>query len=300
MEAAAAEFAPAVRPLGASRGASSSSLSAPDAALPRNGHEPYPGSLSADGGGWPSLGPGGAAAQGEPGRGLPDQAQERGGGPRDGTRGNGQAERAWPGLGQSAVSSQQGDRVDDAWPRLEAAGQAAQSPSNGIAHSSGAIEGGADAAWGDQSERAAAGAGPHGLESHPDSNRSAEDLSEAAGRSASDSQAAGEADDEEGLGDSADIFDEAAGPESQWSAPAPARPADPLAPWGGYGAGAKRGAKLKGKGACARKGDMPGVSLSVLDLSISSSTKEGSPGPVLNVPSFSICLALQCLAGLNI
>lgn len=300
MEAAAAEFAPAVRPLGGSRGASSSSLSAPDEALPRSGHDPNPGGLSADDCGWPSLGPGGAATQGKPGRGLPDQAQDRGGGPRERACSDGQAERAWPGPDRNAVSLQQDAGGEDAWPRLDAPGQASQSPSNGNAHGSGASEGGADAAWGDQPERAAAGAGPHGLGSHPGSNRSAEDLSEAAGRSASGSQAAGDAYDDEGLGDSADLFNEAAGPESQWSAPAPARPADPLAPWGGYGAGAKRGAKLKGKGACACKGDVPGVSLSVLDLSISSSTKEGSPGPVSNVPSFSICLALQCLAGLNI
>ena len=251
MEAAAAELAPAVWPLGGSRGASSSSLSAPDETLQVNGRDPNPGGLHADDGGWPSLGPGGAAGQGEPGLGLPDQARERGGGPRDRAWREGQAERAWPGLGQSAVSSQQGACGDDAWPRLEAPGQASQSPSNGNEHSSGAIEGSADAAWGDQPERAPARAGSPGLGSDPGSKPSAETLSEAAGRSASGSQAAGDADDDEGLGDSADLFDEAAGPEAQWSAPAPARPADPLAPWGGYGAGAKRGAKVKGKGACA-------------------------------------------------
>ncbi|KAK9832693.1 hypothetical protein WJX81_000845 [Elliptochloris bilobata] len=43
------------------------------------------------------------------------------------------------------------------------------------------------------------------------------------------------------------LFDEAADPE-QWNAPARVRPADPLGPWGGYGAGPKRVAKLKGKG----------------------------------------------------
>ena len=257
MEAAAAEFAPAVRPLGGSRGASSSSLSAPDEALPRNGHEPNPRGLSADDGGWPSLGPGGAAAQGEPARGLPGQTQERGGGPRDRARGGGQAERAWPGLGQNSDSTQQGACGDDAWPRLEAPGQASQSPSNGNTHGSEAHEGAADAAWGDQPERAAAGAGPQSLSSDPVPKSSAETLSDAAGRSVSGNQAAGDADDDEGLGDSADLFNEAAGPESQWSAPAPARPADPLAPWGGYGAGAKRGAKVKGKGAVAAAQERP-------------------------------------------
>lgn len=279
MEAAAAELAPAKRPLGGSRGASSSSLSAPDEVPPRNGHDPNPGSLSADDAGWPSLGPGGAAAQGEPLGGLPGQAKERGGSPQDRGRRDGRAERAWPGLDHSAVSSQQRACGNDAWPRLEAPGQAAQSPSNGNAHGSGAIEGAADAAWRDQPERDAAGAGPHGLGCHPGSNRSAEDLSEAAGRSAPGSQAAADADDDEGLGDSADLFDEAAGPESQWSAPAPARPADPLAPWGGYGAGAKRGAKVKGKGACAHKGGNAWVSSLVwmLELMLSSSTKETIP-----------------------
>ena len=284
MEAAAAELAPAVRPLGGSRGASSSSLSAPDETLHVNGHDPNPGGLHADDAGWPSLGPGGAAAQGEPARGLPDQAQERGGGPRESARGDGQAERTWSGLGQSAVPSQQGGGGDDAWPRLDAPGHVRQSPSNGNAHSSGALEGGADAAWGDQPELVTAGAGPHGLGSHPGSYRSAADLSEAAGRSASGSQAAADADDAEGLGDSADLFNEAAGPDTQWSAPAPARPADPLAPWGGYGAGAARGAQVKGKGAGVHQRGMPSVFLSVvLEKSIRSSSQERSPGVVSRV-----------------
>jgi len=59
--------------------------------------------------------------------------------------------------------------------------------------------------------------------------------------------AAGE-DDDGGLGDSAGLFDEA--PPDQWAAPAPAQPAAaPVGPWGGYSAGPKRSAKLKGKGA---------------------------------------------------
>lgn len=257
MEAAAAEFAPAVRPLGGSRGASSSSLSAADEALQRNGHDPRRNGhdpclddVSADDGGWLSLGPGGASAQGGPLGGLPSQAQDRGGGPWDRARGDGQAERAWPGLGQSAAASQEGACADDAWPELKAGGQGLESPSNGNAHAGEATEGAADAAWGDLLERAAPDAGPLSAGPDPGSAPSADTLSEAAGRSAAGSQAVGDGDDDEGLGDSADLFNEAAGPESQWSAPAPARPTDPLAPWGGYGAGAKRGAKLKGKGAC--------------------------------------------------
>ena len=64
-------------------------------------------------------------------------------------------------------------------------------------------------------------------------------------RSASSREALGEAageDDSLGM----DLFDEAT--PDQW-APAPVRPAEPLGPWGGYGAGPKKGAKLKGKGA---------------------------------------------------
>ena len=272
VEAAAAALAPAVRPLGSSRGASSSSLSAAEEALQRNGHDPSLGAGSADDASWPSLGSGRALLQGEPLGGLPKQAQDRGSGPRHWARGDGQAERVWPGPVQHAISSQEGARgANDAWPQLGAAGAGPDTVSNGHAHARDAVGGAADAAWGDQPARAGAGAGPHDLQSDPGSQCPAETLSEAASRSASGSQAAADGDDDEGLGESADLFNEAAGPELQWSAPAPARPADPLAPWGGYGAGPKRGARVKGKGAGAAEQEMGFGSYRglVLDLSIS-------------------------------
>lgn len=66
-------------------------------------------------------------------------------------------------------------------------------------------------------------------------------------RSASSREASGEAaGEDDGLGEGMGLFDEAT--PDQW-ARAPVRPAEPLGPWGGYGAGPKKGAKLKGKGA---------------------------------------------------